>query len=519
MTMKKTLLAFVALSFLGSFLAASAGAQALMPAPRKMPREPVARENLAGSREAAPPARQVEGPAAIIDGEKLRIADTDLRLFGIVPPQLSASYGPQARAALDMLAGGQSVTCQIRDRDRDGRLLATCRNASGLDMAMELLKRGLAVTARGSIAETELAAPYASAEQAAQNQKIGLWSVAMLSSAVPIPAPAAAPAPQAKQESVPANDNKEEKPAPKSEKPSADTQTQAKIAADLLAQQTQSKLDDNAWVSREDKGFFERYQILIAGFLMLATACGIMGALWAQKNRDRCEEIKATAAALRGELMAARSVCLGRARSITSEDEDKAATWPRLRATLYQAYVGRLGLLGAELARQVASIYGQAGDYAALYHAPNESPKKQALEILAKRIEDVLPKLAEIERSGHLSHRWMYYSPMTQSAPTPSMPAYEATPQAYVTPTASASVSKTNMATAAMRNTIALWESVRSFIQNHKDAPVAHHEALPEPNDPHSAEYAAMIEADMARYQQYGENIETLDITPQKKRG
>ena len=114
-------------------------------------------------------------------------------------------------------------------------------------------------------------------------------------------------------------------------------------------------------------GFFERYQILIAGFLMLATALSIIGALWAQKRRDRLDEIKAVAAALRGELMAARGVCFGRIKSITTDAEDSAATWPRIRATLYQAYVGRLGLLGAELARQISSIYGQSSDYAALY--------------------------------------------------------------------------------------------------------------------------------------------------------
>ena len=124
--------------------------------------------------------------------------------------------------------------------------------------------------------------------------------------------------------------------------------TQGKIAADIVdqhaqAQHAESNADDARWQSpSETMGFFERYQMLIAGFLMLATALSITGSIWARKNRDRRDETKAVAAALRGELMGARGVCVGRIKSITSEFEDRAAAWPRLRSTLYQAYVGRL---------------------------------------------------------------------------------------------------------------------------------------------------------------------------------
>src|SRR5580704_7732936 len=102
--------------------AASAMAQ-MMPAPHSAPRTPVNRQTIT---HAEPPARDVQGEALIIDGERLRIGDTELRLFGIVPPQLSASFGPQARAALDAVTKGQTVSCHVRDRDHDGRLLATC---------------------------------------------------------------------------------------------------------------------------------------------------------------------------------------------------------------------------------------------------------------------------------------------------------------------------------------------------------------------------------------------------------
>src|ERR1700688_467380 len=98
--MKKTAVACWALDCIISI---SAQAQQA-PAPRGMPRTRESRETLVQPRDPMPTSRQVQGPAAIIDGEKLRIGETDMRLFGIVPPQLAASFGPQARASLDTLA-------------------------------------------------------------------------------------------------------------------------------------------------------------------------------------------------------------------------------------------------------------------------------------------------------------------------------------------------------------------------------------------------------------------------------
>lgn len=541
--MKKTAIACLALA---GILSTSALAQEAPP-PRRMPRVPVSSQPLMQPRDPMPASRQVQGPAAIIDGEKLRIGEIDMRLFGIVPPQLAASFGPQARAALDGLANGQPVSCQIRDRDRDGRLLATCKNAKDNDMALELLKRGLAVTARGSIAGTELAGAYLAAEQAAQAQKIGLWSMsvpAATAAATPAP-PAAAP----KQENSAAAEV-----APRTDKAAPTVaqmnEAQAKIAADIMTQQNaqaQARLDETAWEQADSVGFFERYQILIAGFLMLTTAAGIMGALWAQKRRDRLDEIKAVAAALRGELMAARSICSGRIKSITTDAEDAAATWPRIRSTLYQAYVGRLGVLGAELARQISSIYGQSSDYAAFYTATGAAvtaPKKQALETLVKHIDALLPKLASIEQSGKImapaiqqTQRPRMRNEASIMAPAPMQPApvqpvqmptqQAVTPAADATPAAAETrpamgeaariaepVPVTMTEAVEESRSPALWEAVRGFIQSHRNAI-----SSPAQVDEQSVtEYTEMIEADMARYQYTG-TTENLDISPQKKRG
>jgi endonuclease YncB( thermonuclease family) len=499
----KTLMGRTASICLLGLLTATAALAQEAPPPRSMPRTPVSRQALTEEQSPVPSSREMQGPAVIMDGEKLRIGQTDLRLFGVVPPQLAASFGPQARAALDALAGGQNVLCKIRDRDREGHLLATCFNAGGNDMALDLLKRGLAVAARGSIIGTELAATYASAEQTAQSQRIGLWSV---STAAPVAAaPSAAPAPQSKPEAAApeAEAKKEEKPRA----PDQAAQAQAKVTADVLSQQAERRIDDAAWAASEEAGFFERYQILISGLLMLATALCITSALETQRIRDRREETKALAAALRGELMAARGVCFGRAKAITCDAEDRTAVWPRIRATLYQAYVGRLGLLGAELARQVASIYGQSSDYAALYNpatgtAALEVSKKQALETLLKRIDEVLPKLAEIERLGRIS---------TSS----SAPASGAENASAAAPDSSPESGFFFSVLSALFGAIgALRKNQGSLVPNPNSAAPP---PLP-PDPPHVKEYTAIIEADMERFQ-YAENVETLNVLPHKKRG
>lgn len=390
------------------FLAVPALAQE-MPPPHKAPRTPVNQQALDNNKPTLR-SRDLKGPATIIDGEHLQIAGVDLRLFGVVPPQLSASFGPQARAVLDDITQGQNVECHVRDRDHDGRFLVTCLTENTkLDLGLELLKRGLAVTARGSVQPTELAAPYETAEQAAEAQRIGLWSVAP-------PAPASLPAtpPSAVSNAAPAIANSNVPPLPselkKDEKPI--TQIAKVVPASPRAEKvTFSPPPVIISAPADDEGtgfagFFGRYQLLLTGLVILMTALGILVVLAVERRRDRRDEMKAIAAALRGELLAARAVCQARLKTWTDADE-RSAAWPRIRATLYQAYVGKLGWLGAALARQIASIYGQATDYAAYFNPttgatePREAvSKRQSLQTLIQHIEEVLPKLASVEQTG-----------------------------------------------------------------------------------------------------------------------
>ncbi len=522
--------------FLLSFLFASTVLAQEMPPPRRMPRTPVSSEALE-EREGVTASREVVGQAVVIDGERLRIGKAEMRLFGIVPPQLSASFGPQARAHIDALAGGQNVTCRIRDRDRDGRLLANCVTANGTDMAHDLLKRGLAVAARGSLVGTELASAYASAEQLAQNQKIGLWSLTTAASAQ---TPHAKP--EVKQEAAPTppapapaeiDSKKDDKAQPSRN----ETQMQAKVTADILAQKPDAYADEEEVVRYSEAGFLEKYQLLISGFLMLGTAVFVVNALNIQRLREKREEIRSLAAALRGELMAARSICSGRARSITTPADDRTAVWPRIRTTLYQAYVGRLGLMGADLARRIASIYGQSGDYAALYNPVcppmpgHEVSKKQALETLIKHIDEVLPRLAEIEKIGKVhpltfaqrtlapiehrapvEHRLRieHHKPVESLAPTehpleaeneapaPDDPHMIVQPEAPLAQHMAHRVAQQRSAIEVMSG---FWEHTRSFVTNLRSQDVSPRPSVDASIDPNAAEYTAIIEADMERYQ------------------
>ena len=432
------------------FSSGSALAQ-VAPAPQRSPRTPVSKQELAGktSSPALPASRTLTGQATILDTERLKIQGVEVRLFGVVPPLMGASYGPQARAALDSLAQS-NVTCQVKDRTRDGHFLALCNNETNADFGLELLRRGLAASARGTLGSTPYAGPYQAAEAAAQAQHLGIWSASMpkaasessirdvmqKAQAAKIEAEKAkAEAAKAKEEIAKAKAEAQElqklaeqskvdaPPAPTTVmqlgsgvSTSLDSSTVPshpsfeESVEDPTIDEMLSNLADPipapALQSDMSRGFFERYQLLLSGLLLFGTTIVLSVAFAWNKRRQKQEDLRSIAAALHGELMAARSVCLARLSKIAQEGTDRNTTWPRIRVLVFQAYIGRLGCLGAELSRQIASIYGMASDYASYYNT-NEpraegASKRQALEALVQYIEEVTPRLARIEKEGEL---------------------------------------------------------------------------------------------------------------------
>jgi endonuclease YncB( thermonuclease family) len=496
----------VALLGAGILLSAAAAAQE-MPPPRKMPRVPVNREALNGSHTGELKSRDLSGLATIIDGDHLRLSDIDIRLFGIVPPQLSASFGPQARAALDELAHDQIIDCHVRDRDHDGRYLATCvTDTAKTDLALELLKRGLAVTARGTIQPTDLAGPYEAAEDAAQAQKLGLWSTAIPPAANPAAAPAAKPPePVSNVPPLPSEIKKDEKavviqaPAPPAAPALASVPTVASSAFTSQLLKAPSAASEPMEIDDENDapGFFARYQLFITALVIFGTGLSIMAVIAAERRRDRRDEMKAIAAALRGELLAARAVCQARLKS-WNEADNRTASWPRIRATLYQAYVGRLGWLGATMARQIASVYGQASDYAA-YFGSNPDPargeavsKRQALQTLVQHIEEILPKLAIVEQTGIKPRGGASASSVASTPYVPpggpgiSQAINDPLPEEY----GNYAAPNNN---AAVTPAVPLWDVVKKFAQSHRPErrTSAVDEAVPD--------YTTLIEEEMAR--------------------
>jgi endonuclease YncB( thermonuclease family) len=133
-----------------------------------------------GAAELAPVGGQtIEGVATVIDGDELRVGDRLVRLFGIAAPDISASFGPDARLYLDGLVGGQRIACTEVDRASQDTSIATC-TIDGTDLAPEMLSQGLAAVYRigtaMTSAERELAARYDTEEADARTRKIGIWA-------------------------------------------------------------------------------------------------------------------------------------------------------------------------------------------------------------------------------------------------------------------------------------------------------------------------------------------------------
>jgi len=98
-----------------------------------------------------------EGAARVLDGDSLVVAGEKIRLFGIDAPEHDQSCqdargiawpcGRVATQSLQAIIGGAPVTCTARERDRFGRLVASCR-AEGRDIGAEMVEAGMAVAYR-----------------------------------------------------------------------------------------------------------------------------------------------------------------------------------------------------------------------------------------------------------------------------------------------------------------------------------------------------------------------------------
>lgn len=119
----------------------------------------------------------ITGNASVIDGDTIEIHGTRIRLFGIDAPESGQSCSAQGknfrcgqRAALALAdeIGNQVVNCQVKDRDRYGRVVAVCL-AGGEDINAWMVANGWALAYRNYSHD------YVSQEERAAGSKIGMW--------------------------------------------------------------------------------------------------------------------------------------------------------------------------------------------------------------------------------------------------------------------------------------------------------------------------------------------------------
>jgi endonuclease YncB( thermonuclease family) len=121
----------------------------------------------------------IVGRASVIDGDTLEVRSTRIRLHGIDAPEsaqvckdaASKDYrcGQAAALALSDHIGKRLVTCDPRDTDRYGRVVAVCL-AEAEDLNDWMVRQGHAIAKRC------YAEDYANAELTAKALRQGIWA-------------------------------------------------------------------------------------------------------------------------------------------------------------------------------------------------------------------------------------------------------------------------------------------------------------------------------------------------------
>jgi endonuclease YncB( thermonuclease family) len=120
----------------------------------------------------------IVGPAAVVDGDTIRVADTRIRLHGIDAPEAAQACnaagggtwacGPEATRALRSAIAGRDVNCQPLTLDRYGRTVARCF-VGNFDLQADLVRRGLAW------AFVKYSSDYVPEEAEARAANRGVW--------------------------------------------------------------------------------------------------------------------------------------------------------------------------------------------------------------------------------------------------------------------------------------------------------------------------------------------------------
>jgi endonuclease YncB( thermonuclease family) len=123
----------------------------------------------------------VKDKVAAIDGDTLRSANAEVRIYGIDTPELDQTCidqdgkdwtcGRNAQAKLKALVARRAVDCTPKGRDKFNRTLAICRTSATQDLGEALVREGLAV----NFGVGDRPGPYEAAQEDAQAAKRGMW--------------------------------------------------------------------------------------------------------------------------------------------------------------------------------------------------------------------------------------------------------------------------------------------------------------------------------------------------------
>ena len=117
------------------------------------------------------------GNAEVINGNTMRLGGATVRLWGIKAPEATngcpsrfgRSWGCRERSAFTLFAmvyPEQPVTCEQKEVDSDGSIIATCRARRGGDLGSRMVLMGMARAAGPA---------YADEEAEARREGIGIW--------------------------------------------------------------------------------------------------------------------------------------------------------------------------------------------------------------------------------------------------------------------------------------------------------------------------------------------------------
>ena len=127
---------------------------------------------------AQPALADITSRATVTDGDSIKIDGTSIRIHGIDAPEQkqSCTYtngeewpcGSVATAFMSHLVASHTVTCEQRDVDRYGRIVAVC-HAGGTDVGGAMVYYGLALAYR------RYSDDYVAAEDGAREARRGMW--------------------------------------------------------------------------------------------------------------------------------------------------------------------------------------------------------------------------------------------------------------------------------------------------------------------------------------------------------